>query len=91
MHGLDLVGVNAAVGVHMDRHLVEIVDALPLEGNQLPDVREVNMEHIAGQGHFLHIEQSDKISAIAGTGKPVTTVRIRNCGKCLEPVLKPSN
>ena len=55
LQGLDLVGVNAAVGVHMDCHLVEVVGAPPLEGHQLPDVREVNMEHIAIQGHFPHI------------------------------------
>ena len=39
----------------MDRHLVEVVGAPALEGHQLPDVREVNMEHIAIQGHFPHI------------------------------------
>lgn len=39
----------------MDRHLVEAVGAPPLEGHQLPDVREINMEHIAIQGHFPHI------------------------------------
>ena len=55
LQGLDLVGVNAAVGVHMDCHLVEVVGAPPLEGHQLPDVREVNMEHIAIQSHFPHI------------------------------------
>ena len=55
LQGLDLVGINAAVGVHMDCHLVEIVGAPSLEGRQLPDVRKVNMEHIAIQGHFPYI------------------------------------
>lgn len=41
LQGLDLVGVNAAVGVHMDRYLVEVVGTPLLEGHQLPDVREV--------------------------------------------------
>lgn len=55
MQNFDLVGVNAAVGVHMDRHLVEVIGAAPLEGYQFPDVREVNMENIAVECHFPHI------------------------------------
>ncbi|EQF54913.1 hypothetical protein QGA_1758 [Clostridioides difficile CD181] len=39
----------------VDRHLVEVVGAPPLEGHQLPDVREINMKHIAVEGHFPHI------------------------------------
>ena len=52
LQGLDFIGVNAAAGVHMDRYLVKVIGAPPLEGHQLPDVREVNMEHIAIQSHF---------------------------------------
>lgn len=55
LQGLDLVGVNAAVGVHMDRYLVKVVAAPPLEGHQLPHIREVTMEHIAIQYYFSHI------------------------------------
>ena len=55
MQNFDLVGVNAAVGIHMDRHSVEVVGTLPLQSYQLPDVREVNMENIAVECHFPHI------------------------------------
>ena len=52
---LEFVGVEAAVGVHMERRLIEIVGAPPLEGHQLPHRGEVHLEHIAIEGHFSHI------------------------------------
>ncbi len=52
---LELVGVEAAVGVHMERRLIEIVGAPPLEGHQLPHRGEVHLEHIAVEGHFSDI------------------------------------
>ena len=52
---LELVGVEAAVGVHMERRLIEIIGAPPLEGHQLPHRGEVHLEHIAIEGHFSHI------------------------------------
>ena len=55
MQSGDLLGVNPTVGIRLDRHLIEIVGAPPLERYQLPDGREVNMEHIAIEGHFPHI------------------------------------
>ena len=56
MQNFDLVGVNAAVGIHMNRHLVEVVGTPPLQSYQLPDVREVNIENIAVECHFPHID-----------------------------------
>ena len=46
----DLRGIYA-VGIGMDRHLVEVVCTPPLQGHQFPDIREVNMEHIPIEGH----------------------------------------
>ena len=42
---LELVGVEAAVGVHMERRLIEIVGAPPLEGHQLPHRGEIHLGH----------------------------------------------
>lgn len=44
-----------AVGVGMDRHLIKVVGTPTLEGHQLTDIRKINMEHIAVEGHFPHI------------------------------------
>lgn len=52
---LELVGIEAAVGVHMERRLIEIVGAPPLEGHQLPHRGEVHLEHIAIEGHFSDV------------------------------------
>ena len=55
MERLELVLIQAAVGVHMERRLIEIVGAPPLEGHQLPHRGEVYLEYIAVEGHFPHI------------------------------------
>ncbi len=39
----------------MERRLIEIVGAPPLEGHQLPHRGEVHLEHIAVEGYFPHI------------------------------------
>ena len=39
----------------MERRLIEIVGAPPLEGHQLPHRGKVHLEHIAIEGHFSHI------------------------------------
>ena len=52
---LELILIQAAVGVHMERRLIEIVRAPPLEGHQLPHRGEVHLEHIAVEGHFPNI------------------------------------
>lgn len=54
LQGLDLLQVHA-IGVGMDRHLVQIVGAPPLERNKLLDGGEVNMEDIAVEGHLADI------------------------------------
>ena len=51
----DVLGVHAAVGVGLDRHLIEIVGAPALERHQLPHRPQVHMEHIAVQSHLPHI------------------------------------
>ncbi len=51
----DVLRVDAAVGVGMDRHLIEIVGAPPLEGHQLLHRGQVNVEYIAVKCHLTHI------------------------------------
>ena len=48
------LGVHA-VGVGMDRYLVEVIGAPPLQGHQLPDGSQINVQYIAIEGHFPHI------------------------------------
>ena len=52
---LDVVGVNPAVGVGLDRHLIKIIGAAPLQGNELPHRGKVNVEHIPIERHLPHI------------------------------------
>lgn len=50
----NLLGINA-VGIGMDRHLVEIVCTTPLQGNKLPHGGKIDVEHIAIERHLPHI------------------------------------
>ena len=55
LQGREFFGINCAVGIGLNCHLVQIVGAAPLERNQLTNRRKVNMKHIPTQGHFPHI------------------------------------
>ena len=49
-----LLGVHA-VGIGVDRHLIEIVRTAPLQGNKLPNRGQIDMEHISVERHLPHI------------------------------------
>ena len=52
---LHVCGVNAPCFMHPPRELIEVVGGIPQQRHQLPQLRQVELHHIAVNGHFPKI------------------------------------
>ena len=85
---LHIRSVNAPCFMHPPRKLIEIVGGIPQQRHQLPQLRQIELHHIAVNGHFpkicAHVRRAELRHPL--TADEIKAEAARLLGKLQEPV-----